>query len=163
MAVHIYSLTDPDTGEVRYVGKANNAEKRIATHMRDARRRNTPVYCWIRSLGGRLPVVSVLEEVPEQEWPEAERRWIASFREGGRLLNLADGGDQPQPTAAQRADSARAAASARQSSPLRRRVWELKRSLGAALRDGSVSESARAKLRMAAQKRPDLFGAWANV
>ncbi|MEG7747629.1 hypothetical protein U2065_14910, partial [Listeria monocytogenes] len=42
-------------------------------------------------------VLKVLEVT--EEWEQAERRLIAEARERGeRLLNLADGGDQPQTT-----------------------------------------------------------------
>jgi hypothetical protein len=37
------------------------------------------------------------------------------------------------------------------------------RRLNAGLRAGHVSESTKAKMRLAAKKDPGLFGAWANV
>lgn len=48
--VDIYALCDPDTGDVRYIGKANCAQLRLKSHLRDARIRKTPVYCWINEL-----------------------------------------------------------------------------------------------------------------
>ena len=92
----IYGLTCPDTGSIRYIGKANNPEKRFASHLRDARTRTTPVYGWITKLvnDGKRPGLVVLEDA--QDWVEAERRWIAVSRaRGDQLLNVADGGDQP--------------------------------------------------------------------
>lgn len=90
----IYGLCDPVSGELRYIGKANDPQKRLKSHMRDCRHRATPVYCWIRSLDER-PALVVLE-ADCLDWKEAERRWIAKARaEGVRLLNLADGGDEP--------------------------------------------------------------------
>lgn len=94
--VAIYALSDPETGEIRYIGKANNPRARLKSHIRDSRRRNTPVYCWIRRLqaDGKEPAMSVVEWV--DDWMEAEKRQIASHREAGaRLLNLAEGGNEP--------------------------------------------------------------------
>ena len=94
--VAIYALSDPRTGEVRYIGKANNPCARLKSHIRDSRRRNTPVYCWIRHLhnSGIAPVMSVMEWA--QDWREAEKRQISAHRaNGARLLNVADGGDEP--------------------------------------------------------------------
>jgi hypothetical protein len=42
-------------------------------------------------------------------------------------------------------------------------VYQIKHKLGILLRDGFVGESARAKMRQAARKRPDLFGEWATL
>lgn len=94
----IYALCDPRDGRVRYVGKANCAAKRLATHIRDSSTRDTPVYRWFRKLAGLglLPEVKVIWTVPQAEWPEHERNAIAFFTERGvKLLNVAPGGDAP--------------------------------------------------------------------
>jgi len=51
----IYALTDPSTGEVRYIGKANDPSARLKSHLMDSRRRNTPVYRWIGIRRAKLP------------------------------------------------------------------------------------------------------------
>ena len=90
----IYGLCHPDTGELRYIGKANNPARRMASHMRDSVRRRTPVYDWIRSLPARPEMVIL--EAGCIDWRIAERRLIARARRlGVRLLNLAEGGDEP--------------------------------------------------------------------
>ena len=97
MKPSIYALTDPRTGAVRYIGKANDPAKRLKGHMRDARRRQTPVYAWINKLVrlGMAPGLLVLE-ADCADWRESERRLIAEARaRGDRLLNVADGGDEP--------------------------------------------------------------------
>lgn len=158
----IYGLLNPETGELRYIGKADNPAKRLATHMRDARRRNTPVYCWIRSLA-TAPVMLVLES-DCLDWEGAERRWIARAKVAGiRLLNLADGGDQPSCPEHVRRANAVALNATLDADPIRRKAWHLNRRLSVALREGRISEGAREKLRQAAAKRPDLFGRWANI
>lgn len=157
--VCIYGLYDSG-GELRYIGKADDPAKRLKSHLRDSIRRNTPLYAWIRKHGA--PEMRVLIK-DSRDWRADERRMIAERRPSGRLLNLADGGDQPKSTKAQLAVAGQAAAVARQSTPAKRRLWELKRALGQLLKDGCVSESTRAKMRVAAARRPDLFGAWASV
>jgi hypothetical protein len=96
-AAQIYALLCPIAGDIRYIGKANNAAKRLASHKRDARMRRTPVYDWMNKLkaDGLEPILIVLEEA--DDWATSERQWIAAAREADcRLLNLADGGDQPK-------------------------------------------------------------------
>lgn len=158
----IYGLLHPETGELRYIGKADDPGKRLATHMRDARRRKTPLYCWIRSLAA-APVMLVLES-DCLDWPSAERSWIARAKVAGiRLLNLAEGGNQPSCPAHVRRANAVAMNASLDADPIRRRAWNLNRQLAAALRQGHLSDGARAKLRIAAAKRPDLFGRWASL
>lgn len=88
----VYGLYDK-VGNLRYIGKANNAENRLASHMRDSVRRDTPVYRWIRKNG--KPEMRILE-LDCADWKESERRLIAEARaSGARLLNVAEGGDEP--------------------------------------------------------------------
>lgn len=164
--VELYVLRDPRTGEIRYAGKANNAAARFKTHMRDSRRRNTPVYCWIRSLAKMqlVPRLEVAERIDVADWRDAEKVLIARLRhEGARLLNLAEGGDEPYCSPEVRAANGRKVALARANDPVAARIHEMKRALGNALRQGHVSESTKAKMRLAAAKRPDLFGLWAKI
>lgn len=145
----IYALTDLD-GSVRYIGKANVAADRLKCHLRDARRRSTPVYVWIRQLAevGCVPGLIVLETC--DDWQEAERRIIAEHRAAGaRLLNLAPGGNEPFCPADVRAANGRANARKRH-----KRKWFLMRAMGDALRRGHVAETTKAKMRA----RPDVFG-----
>lgn len=92
----IYALHDPNTDEVRYVGKTvQTPSRRLYWHIRKARVDRSPVYlsCWIRSLPAD-PYITVLEgPLLVENLNEAERRWIAKLRtEGARLTNLTDGG-----------------------------------------------------------------------
>lgn len=92
--VTIYALKDPATGEVRYVGKANNLKARIRAHLWEAKSstlQNRKVR-WLRSLDSD-PVVEILEIVPNSIWEARERFWIAKYRsKGARLTNFAPGG-----------------------------------------------------------------------
>lgn len=94
----IYALCEPDDSRaVRYIGKANDPEKRLSAHMTDSRsatQGHTRKARWLRSLSVR-PVVIVLEPLADgADWQAAERRWIALCRAAGAdLCNHTDGGE----------------------------------------------------------------------
>lgn len=91
----IYTLSDPRTKIVRYVGKTNNPVIRYAMHR--CEKRGTHKNNWLhqlRSLGLR-PVMDVIEEIDcaADEWEDRERFWIYHFRQMGfPLTNLDSGG-----------------------------------------------------------------------
>jgi len=155
----IYGLYDQD-GNLRYIGKAIDPAGRLKGHMRETRR-STPIYSWIRKHG--CPELRVLEK-DCADWRESERRLIAEARaRGEKLLNIADGGDEPFCPEDVRAKNGAATARAIQSDPFRKRVWNLKREVGRAIKNGFCDNTARAKLRRAAELRPDLFGCYASL
>lgn len=163
--VEIYGLHDPRTGELRYIGKANDVGKRFKDHLRETRRR-TPLYDWIKMLRGLglVPRMEVLECCGVGAWQEAEIRAIADARAAGiRLLNVAEGGNEPFCSTEIRAENGRKSVAARTSTPLKARVYQLKRHIGQLLKAGYVNEATKAKLRLAAGKRPELFGAWSSL
>lgn len=154
--VEIYSLADPNTGNVRYIGKATCSAKRLKSHLRDSKRRKTPVYVWIAELlaARQLPVMAVIDRVSELDWPDRERQLIAHYREvNGDLLNVAAGGNEPFCPKDIRAVNGRLNAAARN-----QRLWKLKRELGSLLKSGHVSETTKQKMRA----RPDVFGQFAG-
>lgn len=89
--VFIYALCDPDTGDVRYIGKSTRINIRPREHLRD---KGTTRKCrWIASLS-KPPVLKVLETVLFEAWKEAEKRQIKLHRDAGcDLTNHTDGGD----------------------------------------------------------------------
>lgn len=93
----IYSLIDPRTGEIRYVGKANNPTLRLRRHLRqDVVRHNNHRTHWLTQLQkeGLEPILRILEQVPSENWQFHEKKWIAKCRaEGCHLTNSTDGGD----------------------------------------------------------------------
>lgn len=150
--VVIYGLFDNE-GNLRYIGKANNHHARLKSHMRDARRRNTPLYSWLRKHGA--PEMRVIRECGD-DWRDAEREEIAHARaRGERLLNLADGGDEPFCPPHIRAENGRRVAKSRTSTPKQKRFWELKQQLAVLLKRGYVSAATIEKMK----GRPDIFGA----
>jgi hypothetical protein len=92
----IYSLSDPRTGEIRYIGITFRGRQRYNEHLsRAATGGRTHRDCWVRSLAseGLRPAYSVLEVGNGEGWQERERSWIAKHREDGRLTNRTDGGE----------------------------------------------------------------------
>ena len=159
-----YALFCPESGDIRYIGKAMNPERRFKQHLSCANRKY-PVYAWIASLRARglSPGMFVMRS-GEGRWQDQETALIASYRAAGcKMLNVANGGDQPACSRETRAANGRKNARAVHDDPFKRRVWELNRKIGELLRAGAVRPEAKEKLRRAAQLRPDLFGRWANV
>lgn len=95
--VFIYALNCPITGRTRYVGKTDNLLRRFRAHLKakDVCRRTN----WIKSLAaqGLTPVMEVLNEVAESDWPQWEVAWIEFFRESDfDLVNGNNGGEGGQ-------------------------------------------------------------------
>lgn len=95
----IYALNDPETGECRYVGKADDPHDRLfgsSGHIYDCKTKKNHCANWIRSLVARglVPHLEILQEVPVADWPLWERVWIKASRKIGMdLTNATDGGD----------------------------------------------------------------------
>jgi hypothetical protein len=95
----IYALRCPETGDVMYIGKADNPVRRLKSHLSDARRGSTKhaTARWIVGLlmRGSRPRLDVLCEVPPGEtWQEAEKRHIAQYRAAGAPLTNSTSGGQ---------------------------------------------------------------------
>jgi hypothetical protein len=91
----IYVLREPDTGEVRYVGKSDRPTERLSRHVRVKTATNHRE-TWILSLKSRglSPRLEIVDEVPRSEWPSWEAAYIDFFREQGfDLTNATPGGD----------------------------------------------------------------------
>lgn len=88
---YIYTLADPITGLVRYVGKANNIADRYKTHFRKEKTKKSH---WIQSLvkNGLKPVIEELDCVDESDWSFWEQYWIQFFVGNGFNLTNGDSG-----------------------------------------------------------------------
>jgi hypothetical protein len=96
--VYIYTLTDPETLDIMYVGKTNNITVRLWHHIKTATRYNAAKNRWLISLSerGLTPELNVVETVQLSNWQERERFWIAEFRRMGfPLTNTLAGGNGP--------------------------------------------------------------------
>lgn len=90
----IYSLTDPRTLEVRYIGVTFRGKARLCEHIsRAARGGKTHRDCWLRSLiaAGLRPIHGTMERGSGDGWPEREQFWIATHK--ATLTNHTDGGE----------------------------------------------------------------------
>lgn len=96
MKTYIYALCEP-SGEVRYIGKADNPKQRFQKHLRNAiRGAATYKNNWLRSLmaRGQMPVLKILKRVSKRKWQNWEKLFISRSKESGcRLVNLTEGGE----------------------------------------------------------------------
>ena len=159
--VDIYALCDPDSKEVRYIGKANNAGSRLQRHLSDMKRRNTPLYSWMRKLegSGKSPILKVIIVCGDDDWKAHEREAIRMARGMGvRLLNLAEGGDEPLCPRETRTKNGKKNAgkmvASRWHDPKKALYFELMNGLGRELAAGNVTPKILQKMR----DRPAIFG-----
>jgi len=92
----IYSLSDPRTGEVRYIGKANNPKMRLRHHL-CVRKKDcfTKTRGWIISLKnqGLVPLMEIVDEVEFSTWDFWEMHYISLYKSWGfTLTNHQKGG-----------------------------------------------------------------------
>jgi group I intron endonuclease len=96
---YIYTLIDPITNAVRYIGKTNNIKSRLKTHIICSKNKKTHKDFWIQRLLklGVKPIIEVLEEIEIGcDWQSAEIYWISQFKLWGfNLVNSTDGGENP--------------------------------------------------------------------
>jgi group I intron endonuclease len=92
--IYIYSLTDPDTNEVRYIGKTVNIKRRYYEHTKKPNeiKSNSHKCNWIKKLidKNKLPIINIIEECNDDNWEQRERYWISQFN---NLTNGTDGGE----------------------------------------------------------------------
>lgn len=144
----IYGLFDSRDGVIRYIGKANDSAKRLISHMRDARRRRTPVYDWINSVlrDGSTIAFKVLSVT--DDWKYEEKRLIFEARLSGvKMLNVADGGDEPYcPLETRRANGRKSKGYVHQD-PVQRLIWEVKMRYALILRNEYLKPEKRDRLK----------------
>lgn len=84
----VYALLQPGSRRPRYVGMAQDAEVRVKAHWQQRADRTTRVAEWLRTLDAR-PEVWVIQTVPIEQGPAAEKYWIHLLNEVlGDLLNV---------------------------------------------------------------------------
>ncbi len=98
MKQYIYTLKDPISKEIRYVGKTNNLKDRLRRHMSDSYLIEswTNKNKWLLNLKniGLCPIMEVIDEGINSNINELEIKWILHYRNLGlELTNMTDGGD----------------------------------------------------------------------
>lgn len=86
--VYIYSLSDPRTLKIRYVGQTCNLKTRVYIHMYKP---SGNMKEWINDLkaNGLKPIVTILEETDYSGANEAEGNWYAVFvKARSPILNI---------------------------------------------------------------------------
>jgi hypothetical protein len=99
MITYIYTLNDPITNEIRYVGKSNTPNVRHRKHISEAKsnKNNNHKINWIKSLLAKnlKPTLDVIDEI-EGDWVWLEEYWISQFKGWGfNLVNGTNGGENP--------------------------------------------------------------------
>lgn len=93
--VKIYSLKDPITNEIRYIGKTiQTLNTRLSKHVNTCFYRRTYKECWIYSLfkKGKKPLIELVEETTSFDWETREKYWIKFYEGKVKLTNLSEGG-----------------------------------------------------------------------
>lgn len=97
MPAIVYALTEPDTGDIRYIGKTASmtADQRYRQHVQLSAKARTHCANWIRGLlrAGRQPGLKVLEECDGDGCAEEIRHIELAKQAGARLTNHTDGGE----------------------------------------------------------------------
>jgi|LakMenE01Jun11ns_1017448.scaffolds.fasta_scaffold9872590_3 hypothetical protein len=94
--VYIYSLSNPISNEVRYIGKSTNIENRYKQHIGRCKKEVTHKCSWIKNLQTEnlKPKIEIVDLVESGEWQFWEKYWISQFKSWGfDLVNSTDGGD----------------------------------------------------------------------
>ena len=94
----IYTLsTEEEPNNIRYIGKTNNPKDRLKRHTQSCYLiEGTYKANWLKSElnKGRTPILTVIDEVPLEEWQMWEKYWIEQFKSWGfNLTNGTKGGD----------------------------------------------------------------------
>lgn len=93
---YIYAHLEPDSDEIRYIGKSDDPEARLLRHVADAKKEDFYNARWLNSLASRGtgPRLEIIAEVPLDEWEFWERHYIRYFRDlGFKLTNSTPGGE----------------------------------------------------------------------
>jgi len=94
----IYGLVDPNTNEIRYIGKAINLKNRVINHLKPSRLiTKTHKNNWLNFLikDDKKPFIIVLEKnLDESVLNDFEMKWIKYYKKiGCNLTNGTNGGD----------------------------------------------------------------------
>ena len=166
----IYGIVDPMTDKVVYIGKANDVQKRLKTHILDSKRRKTKLYQWMQDRIKNNQQINIVELASSisNDWQSLEKQMISQYEAEGVLFNIAKGGNQPKGCPEANKRNAIELNNKRSKDPFAKKIWEMKRDMARHLKRLSKSNQNQyqkivSKLKYAANKRPDLFGCWSAL
>lgn len=81
---YIYTLCDPNTNEVRYVGRTSNPSYRLGRHMHPGFSSQS-MKRWLRTLE-TAPVMNIIETCDRAAVVGREQYWIDTYRAAGANL-----------------------------------------------------------------------------
>ena len=94
MNISIYTLKDPSTNKVRYVGQTNDPKRRLSRHINNSRafKDKRHISNWIRSLTS-IPIMEIIEVCEYSIRNSRENYWIDYYKnQGCDLCNSSNGG-----------------------------------------------------------------------
>lgn len=150
MKFFIYTLSDPRSQQIRYVGKTDNPKRRLRSHMSNSG--STHVARWIQSLKkeGLKPTMKILETIYDPQelyWQQCERLWIKVLGEiGCSLTNLDSGGNSGKKASAE--------TRAKQSAAAKRRIVSLETRAKLSISSRNMSPESKAKISESLRLRP---------
>jgi hypothetical protein len=93
----IYTLEDPDTNEIKYIGKTVKPLKtRLTNHIYSCKKETNHRTNWIKSIikKGKKPIIKMIDFCSWEKSQKLETYWINKFKnEGANLVNLTNGGE----------------------------------------------------------------------
>ena len=94
--IYIYTLLDPITYEVRYVGQTKNYKIRYTTHIRESKLNSSHKSNWIKKLykDNKYLLMDIIDICNKEDYPYYEKYYISLYKLlGYNLLNMTDGGE----------------------------------------------------------------------
>jgi group I intron endonuclease len=99
--VFIYILIDPESNQIRYVGKTTDIKRRFRRHINERFLHDSYKDRWLRKIvdSNSLPEIEIIDKVDSLNWAYWEKFYISYFKSIGCLLtNGTIGGDEPPST-----------------------------------------------------------------
>jgi group I intron endonuclease len=96
MKTYIYILIDPETNQVRYIGKTKSLKRRYNQHISECSKLKSHKNNWLLSLKNKnlKPEMVVIDETDKDDWISLEQWYIQLYRSWGyKLTNLTAGGE----------------------------------------------------------------------
>lgn len=93
---YIYGLCDPDSGDLKYIGKSIEPQQRLWRHYQECKPERHKRAQWINRIlaDDKRPLLKILDQADEENINDLEIFYISYMRSlGCKLVNMTDGGD----------------------------------------------------------------------